>query len=289
MTNHKPSPRGIAHKPVLIGLIGSIILTMIIGICGMAIDPESDLFLQLISTAVLLVVCFSAFTASCAVYLHGGGRIAMSIGSVMITVASATLAAIAWFEDYLDWYGNDILGRCGLACLLLGLAFSHTGVFRAIPARSALRVIKILTMVSAWLFAVPIGVVLLFADVLWQSFSNGIFLFLPFIWLFLLAAVVGTIVVPIATISRANRRELPAESVGSKVEIQLACPKCGHRQCLRTGNVNCGKCGAGIFIEIDEPRCTCGYLLYQLMSNKCPECGLAIPAEMRWADSDAER
>jgi rRNA maturation protein Nop10 len=36
-------------------------------------------------------------------------------------------------------------------------------------------------------------------------------------------------------------------------------------------------------VEVEEPRCACGYLLYQLAGDTCPECGRAVAAEDRWS------
>ena len=44
----------------------------------------------------------------------------------------------------------------------------------------------------------------------------------------------------------------------------------------------CGACGVGIQVLVEEPRCSCGYLLYDFAGEKCPECGLAIPDRWRW-------
>ena len=37
-------------------------------------------------------------------------------------------------------------------------------------------------------------------------------------------------------------------------------------------------------IEFEEPRCDCGYLLYRLVGDTCPECGRAVPLSSRWVE-----
>ena len=52
-----------------------------------------------------------------------------------------------------------------------------------------------------------------------------------------------------------------------------------------TGPARCAECGLHITISVEEPRCTCGYLLYHLESDQCPECGRTIDEADRWADA----
>lgn len=64
-------------------------------------------------------------------------------------------------------------------------------------------------------------------------------------------------------------------------EIQLQCPACQTKQTMPLGDGTCRECGLRFLIKIDEPRCeSCGYLLYRLKSDRCPECGTSINTGM---------
>jgi hypothetical protein len=54
------------------------------------------------------------------------------------------------------------------------------------------------------------------------------------------------------------------------------------------GNVRCSKCGGGLFVDVEEPRCECGYLLYRLQSPTCPECGQMVDPELCWSGDAPE-
>ena len=64
-----------------------------------------------------------------------------------------------------------------------------------------------------------------------------------------------------------------------ELNIALTCPRCQSKQSLPLGGAACSGCNLRIHITVEEPRCLqCGYLLYQLTSPQCPECGTAIQA-----------
>jgi rRNA maturation protein Nop10 len=60
-------------------------------------------------------------------------------------------------------------------------------------------------------------------------------------------------------------------------DVTLLCPRCGKKQQVPVGQSECSGCRLRIRVQIEEPRCAqCGYLLYGLTSDRCPECGTAI-------------
>ena len=70
----------------------------------------------------------------------------------------------------------------------------------------------------------------------------------------------------------------PTDAVSTKLEMEIVCPRCAAHQTIAAGDSSCGNCRLKFRLEIEEPRCAgCGYLLYQLTSLRCPECGREIP------------
>ncbi len=70
------------------------------------------------------------------------------------------------------------------------------------------------------------------------------------------------------------------------IEIPISCPRC-HTSIKAQSNkdARCPSCKLKVRIDIEEPRCACGYLLYQLNSDTCPECGKAVPESEQWGSA----
>lgn len=78
-------------------------------------------------------------------------------------------------------------------------------------------------------------------------------------------------------VARLNARTPFAEAKNPDIFIDLTCPRCRRTQPLPLGGASCAACGLKIDVKIEEPRCTqCGYLLYMLEGDACPECGTVI-------------
>jgi len=77
----------------------------------------------------------------------------------------------------------------------------------------------------------------------------------------------------------------PHESAirGRRAKVALGCPRCGA-PCEMATNTDgkCSACHLSIRVEVDEPRCACGYLLFGLETASCPECGAAVSESARW-------
>lgn len=72
------------------------------------------------------------------------------------------------------------------------------------------------------------------------------------------------------------------------IDVTLTCPRCAKSLALRSNrDQRCDGCRLKLHLKVEEPRCACGYLLYQLDADTCPECGIAINPDDRWSPSPA--
>lgn len=83
--------------------------------------------------------------------------------------------------------------------------------------------------------------------------------------------------VALLVLARLNR-SVDFESLPDEfVNIIVQCPRCRRKGAIDLGGATCSACGLRIEVRIEEPRCKgCGYLLYKLVSDRCPECGRTI-------------
>jgi hypothetical protein len=94
--------------------------------------------------------------------------------------------------------------------------------------------------------------------------------------------VAGCATLALAILAVLNRRLNPAVAAAPPElkDIALTCPNCHKKQTLPLGDAACSDCGLRFHIRLEEPRCPgCGYLLYHLTANRCPECGIPVQGD----------
>ena len=90
----------------------------------------------------------------------------------------------------------------------------------------------------------------------------------------------GLVTIAMLTVARIwlapRKTRGPSESLSSRPSLRMTCPGCQREQTHTAGLVRCPHCRFVMIIEMEEPRCQCGYLLYRLTGDTCPECGRAV-------------
>lgn len=102
----------------------------------------------------------------------------------------------------------------------------------------------------------------------------------------------GAIAVPILLLQRRLREAQDNGSAlrGQRTRVALRCPRCAQELELEANAPSeCGACRLALRVELQEPRCTCGYLLYRIDAPACPECGRPIDEDKRWKGTVAEQ
>ena len=70
---------------------------------------------------------------------------------------------------------------------------------------------------------------------------------------------------------------------GAVFSFAFLCPRCAAVRPRVLGDEACPECGLRAKVEIDEPRCACGYSILGLTTPACPECGRELAGDERWA------
>ena len=74
-------------------------------------------------------------------------------------------------------------------------------------------------------------------------------------------------------------RRFAIEAAGTGyTSVTVHCPRCSTKQNAPIGDSPCTGCRLILSIRVGEPRCgACGYCLFDLQEDRCPECGSPIP------------
>lgn len=279
MSAQPSSLKGSFLKKVIITFVVLVSITIILAI-ALTLELSKDWIEKLTATTALLALCFGVFVAAGAVMRRKKIALTMWMSCILTIVGTVLAIGLIWV-DY-DYSAEESDLRLCSTSLILGIGLAHSGVFSIVSAHTRLLFFtKLATMVCVWICA-TLSLIPLWYEEVFNSFGGVFWTYLPFYMLSILASIVGTVIVPIAAVSHANKTQVANESISSRVKILLECPKCAERQELSSGNVRCSNCKASIFIEIEEPRCECGYLLYQLQGDVCPECGRRVRESEKW-------
>ncbi|MEM7229694.1 MAG: hypothetical protein AAF432_12855 [Planctomycetota bacterium] len=204
-------------------------------------------------------------------------------GTVLIIVGTI----VAWFYDDIaeqsmrvrDWLYGTMLTSGIFVIILAQNIFAGS---MACPTPT-LRTLQRISVIVFWAFGLTMIVLC------W--FIHAAIYFLPvnlhgrlFVGLILFAVLAFALTLALPLAHRAMRRRMIRRDDGSQRTWSLSfpCPSCSHLCAWSAGSNRCNACGYGLQINVDEPRCACGYLLFQLTQPVCPECGADVPETALW-------
>ncbi len=267
-------------RAAVTGLLTCVVLAIGSGMAvALGFDGDGPLGRYFGATCVLALL-FAIMTAATAVISRGRFVPLMAVA----VAAAATGTGLVLYLLVTNGDGQaapqEAVALAADACLMLGVGLAHNGLLLLVRTHSSLQfAIKVATIICCWTaFAVIVSFPVV--EPLITGLRMEIFLALTGVALVLVTAL-GTIVVPIAAHVRGDQG--PAETIAGQLRLALACPLCGERQEVPTGTPRCRRCRARLTVEVEEPRCDCGYPLYRLRGERCPECGREIPPDRRWA------
>lgn len=291
MTSEGRGFKGLLVRILAVGALCLAGLTLLTGVAWVALDPYNDLLALLAGTGLIATGAIGACALAAGVAGRGRLRIPMLLGA-MGTLLGAALLICAICLDYNgSWNQSEDCLRYAWIILLPSLTIIHNGGLCLVSTRGMLRGMRAMAMSCAWVFTACVVAMILFNDsYFWNHLWGGV-LFEMVVWpltvISLLLTAVGTVVVPLAAAGGVIRKEHKEAAVHGAIAIDMECPKCRQRQNFKAGPARCSSCRVRLFIEVDEPRCECGYLLYRLVGDTCPECGRPVAAGQKWGEVEA--
>jgi hypothetical protein len=278
----------IVQRCLIAGLIVSIIATAGIGIVMIVAfaDASERTAGMLIGAPAILSLCFALLVVFSAVLRRkcprGVGTLA-TLGGILTAASTTLVLGLLLLPESGDHDTDAAMAKAGTGGFAIAIALAYTCALSLMRTHSWLvRAMAISTLLSVWSAAGLLMFMLIALEALNIDHDFEVLIALSITWSILaLLTLIGTVAVPIAVVSKASKKQQAPESIDPRVQVHFGCPKCGERQTHRPGFVHCSKCGTGMFIEIEEPRCECGYLLYQLTGDACPECGRPVVSPVR--------
>jgi MFS family permease len=271
------------YQAFLWTMIASLVLAALLGIWALLMPGFSALQEKVLVTS-LFVALYLLPAFGCAIVLNRRrDRPIMWIGVASAILALGAVLAIVWFE-LSTWTGTgEMLLQAIFTATILAVWAAHFGL------------IRLARLLHPWAAFVPlatvIGGTIIAASIVLVIWFESYFHWIPdnvAEWLARLLGAMGilvlcgTIITPTLVLIERLSAKGSRESLPSQLRMELVCPRCGSNEQINVGVGRCSTCGLRISIDIEEPRCTCGYLLHKLTGDQCPECGRIIPEIDRW-------
>lgn len=267
--------------------IGSVALIAIVGISAILRSDIGETEARLLYTSLIGLVGSTMLLAAAALYQKKGVYRALAQGSIIAVAATIFVwLAVIWRENP----EYDVFVRLAITGSLAAVALTFIGQLLILETRFILLTVAKYAMTALTVFMLALHAGLIWEILPFETANRGgpSRIFLMLILPTTLLSVLGLLFVPLVIRLVERGVITKAESIPMKLLLRMTCPSCGERQEFRYGPVRCAHCQRHILIEIEEPRCECGYLLYQLTSAVCPECGRPVPRELRWHEVTGE-
>lgn len=266
-------------------MIISLSAAALIGIVALLVKDLGPTAEILMSTA--LFSAFSLVALCCAIVIEKKRFVpVMWAGIGAGFVATLIWLFLVWFNQSLESGWLDRAARTGGVLSLLAGWAAYCGLVSLPRLRGRVGRSVQWGTIGIWTFLTLLAIVAIcFED--W--FNDFILWLMPedfaarLLGVLLILGSCGTVLTPILWRVQSLRAVASRESVPIELRMRIVCPRCRSDQELMTGRSRCANCGLRIRITVEEPRCACGYLLYRLEGDNCPECGRLVPEADRWA------
>lgn len=273
-----PDPVAIAQhrRRVLLTIITLLVVAAAIGVAATVWHWSPSGAAYDFFASVLLLLLFSLTAAAgLAMWRRRGGGFFVALG-----VVSSAIAFVAWMTVIWGWPNPGRVTRpWAFVALTFSVVVAHFSLLSLARLRRRWEWVRVATRVCAGLLIACFA-----GAVAWHITERVV---LPGLVILLIGVVCGTLcVILLHWLGVVSARE----GLTTPMVLLLTCPRCETSQELLAGRARCAQCGLSLRIEIDEEYCeNCGYLLYRLTSDRCPECGVPIArgAQSAAASEDA--
>ena len=264
--NASMSARSQTQRTLLFCFIGSIVCCGLTGIYVLILGSfgwlEERVLLSTIAVGLASILGMASVVAWERRRWHPIGPVAM----LAVACAFALALTAIWLEP--TWRMKPFWKGFWISCVQ-AVAFSHVALLAMARLRRSYEWVR---------YATIIAIVLLAGQFVATIFEMR--MMPPQLWFRVMGinailVVCGTLTTPILHRVSAIRKHEEIQT--TVLELSLTCPRCRQTQSLPVGRSVCVKSALKFSIDIEEEHCSkCGYPLFGLQSEVCPECGTPI-------------
>jgi hypothetical protein len=258
---------------VFLGFIAAAMLAAMIAI----ILPDRYVSDEVMGTIV--VVGLYALAGMVIVAISRDLRWTTRIAFTSMAISMTVYIFIIWFERQMRGSTEERVFQIATISLIVGIVFTHRLLI--VPLRMHLfwgRVCKRAALISG-----AISAAIIIFGLLNDGFYGWNDSVVRLLGVGLVLAAGSSIATGAIAIFGPKAGDDEPGLLQESFEVKLTCPRCEHQLSIRSNReARCTHCRLKLKVTVEEPRCSCGYLLYQLESDTCPECGEPIAPEDRW-------
>lgn len=273
----------VSSRTALWAFLGVLGLTVLLGLAFILdlVQDERLLGTSGVVAAGCLATLVAAFVADQGRFLRW-----MHVGMAVGWCGVACWIGLIWLSPAISWEQEEVIARVagGFSVPATAIVFVGMTMFpRARGTGVLLARWSTATLVAFWASFGEFAIVLPDAADVIIDLVLGQQWFARMVGASAVLVAAGTVAQPV--LIRLGRSTEGTEGAirGRRTPVACRCPRCAA-ECALDANVDaaCAACGLRIRVELEEPRCACGYLLYGLESPGCPECGSPVPESARW-------
>lgn len=270
-----PRPRTTAEL-ALIAFLGVIALGVAGAVVGLLLPrfPGRD---ELLATIAMLAG-YTIAVGVIGIAFRPRGRLLAWCCITPLLLSLVLWQVLLWFDQLFHWRTNTTIAKSAGTLLLLATVLLYDGLIRLPTLRgTGVAVLRIGGIAVAAIAAV------ILAGTIWAESGEDTFFKAVGVFTALAIGALFTVYV-LAGIARLKQaREGDSVISALTLPVSLTCPRCNTSNEIPANRpARCEHCNLRLTVQIEEPRCVCGYLLYQLESDTCPECGRDVPETERW-------
>lgn len=263
---------------VLVGLVG---IAMLAGIVAILLPQQFMDYRVMFTVGTVGVYAFGGLII---VAVSGQMQKTFRACATLLFVSMVVFVSMIWFDSFLDWQTEDGIYRSNAVILFVGILLAHRMLVFPLATPVALgKIAKRSALISAMLLC-GLSSLGMLAD----GFGGLDDIAMRLMVIFAIVAAGTTFAAGAIALFGPKPEDDEPRMLAKTIEVCMQCPVCKHDLRVKSNTDGCcGFCNLKLRVEAEEMYCECGYLLYHLQSDVCPECGKAVEAGERWASAES--